>query len=384
MNLNLTQKLAAAGVLTLVLVVAISFKKPLLPDGELDSKNKSDKAWVAQPPSNIPSVSKKIQTGQSNSAITPAQALAAHVKARSISNLERRSLACSEIIGKLCLAGFSAEAWGMIDENPGQVRSFELAAFFRNAKVPLKEFIDKVEGLPFGEEVESALAARTADFKLDDMRAMLSDSNFQLLLSSKSKLNAEFAQELPGRYLHGALAFEKDPAQTAKILEGASEWHAKGLIDDDDFGRAVSRDISKTSFEKWDLIKNLGKTKDAPPIIGGLREGCINAMVNADAGKSVELFMQTRDDQSYLDMSAAISRWGLLDPVAANKWFSENKDALHTEQKDAAARAFYKTALNVGETDGAEQWANQISDTKLRDELLRQLPKKNITEASKP
>lgn len=313
-------------------------------------------------------------SGDSKDSITPDEAKTLLADAKSLANAMERSARCIKVIERLCLAGYVDEAWAMIDENPGQVRSSELAKFFKCAGLSSLQLAEKVGNLPYKGEAASALRGYFSSLNSEQTAGLLQESTFKALISKLDDATPGILKKTLAATLMGRVAFPGEPADKKQAVEEAINYHSRGIIDDEGFAQVLKRDTSKDSFEKWSLVADAAVAPHPRSQAGELRKEIIEGMIGSDAPKALAQIALVPEEKGTGDLQIAIKKWGIVDSVAANSWFQANKTQLSDKQRDGAAVAFFQLALDFQETDGAKAWASQIADPVLRELALKKLP----------
>lgn len=307
--------------------------------------------------------------------ITPESAALLMADARAIPHSFARAAACIKIIERLCRAGYTEEAWMLIDDNPGTARYSEINKFFLTAGLGVQEFVDKIRNLPFKREPGMALEGYLSSLDGQKIRALLQDESFKNIISELNTDNPGILKRAIATSLMGKVAFPGEESEKKAAMTLAVEYHKEGLIDDNGLAQVLKSDRFKSSFEKWELLTDSVKVAPSSSRVAELRKELVEDMVNADAQKALIQISEREGVLGSSDLFMALKKWGLIDSAAANSWLVEHRTRLNDTQQDAAAHAFFQLALSYGEPDGAEQWARQIKDEKLRNAALAKLTK---------
>ncbi|QJE96799.1 hypothetical protein [Luteolibacter luteus] len=323
---------------------------------------------------------RKRRDSEKSDDITPDEARKLLSAARENPDIMRRSADCISIIGRLCAAGYTEEAWSMIEEGPGQVRDSELVRFFKAAGLSPAEMISKVENLPYKGEAFNALRGYFSSLDPASTSALLADPSFKEFIRKLDESSPGVLGRAISASLTGRLAFSGSTAEKMAARDLAMRYHADGVLNDGQFVQILKADETGDSFDKWALVANAlpnpGRGSDAAT----LRKDVIEGMVNADAPKALQQLAKVPGRQGFLDLLAGVKKWGNMDPSAAAQWFQTSRNGLNQTQRDSVAMAFYQLALDAGEPEGAEQWAGEISNAQLKQEAVKRLPKKASSE----
>ena len=274
----------------------------------------------------------------------------------------KRTSELSIVVRELCLTGQINEAWELIEVNPGQYRSSQIFSFFKSANLSSELFIAKFQELSLKDEQELALQGHLVSLEGEALTRFLGD-----LSHFKWTGDSETARNVLSRALTNALAakvsmpLEKSDRIAARVA--ALKLQSQGFMDGSGLAQILKKDAYLQPREKWELLTGAVDTFPAASLGGLVRKELVESMVESDA------------EGALVDLFTALKKWGVVDSVAANQWFTENQVGMDQVQRDASARAFFELAMTYGETDGAEQWARKVQDEKLKEMLLSKLPK---------
>ncbi len=330
---------------------------------------------------NISNKDKKIQ----KFIITPDIARKKIQEALQIEDIGSRAKECSEIIMQLCLAGYTSEAWELIDKDFGRVRTFELDAFFRTPNMDVALFKEKFKSLYNSEESRSAMNSWFSNFDPNQITGSLlnSESNQQFLLM-KDLDSACFSNAVYNR-LHDGL-------ETLSISDGdnrlnsADTLQKKGLLRPIEIIRMFSDLGNLGNFEKWDRFKkytadvNYGSDQG---FVDHVSNDMIKSMIRESATKTVLTILNEDGDMGAKYLQFAVQEWSELDSRGAFDWYQKNSKILSAEKKSYVAAGFFGKAFDNNELDVARQWANEINIQKMRDGALAGIDKKEAELKSK-
>ena len=310
--------------------------------------------------------------------ITPEEARKQLDVALGLSDVTQRSLAAISIIQKLCEAGYTEEAWELIEENPGQVRSSEIARYFKCAGLDTSAFLAKVSQLPYKGESASALRGYFSSLDSAAIQKLLDDSSFKEAIRELDKTSPGILQNSLAGSLMATVAFPGNYSSKTQALDAAKDLHAKGVLNDERYAQIIKADTSGDAFDKFSRL-NAG-IGDSPrqTEAGKLRKDLVERMVDSDAPRTLERLTSIKGVQGTVDTIVAIRKWGTLDSVEANEWFVNNSNKLSPIHKDAAILGFYRLSLDYNERETAEKWANQITDEGLKKNVLAELAKSKL------
>jgi hypothetical protein len=287
----------------------------------------------------------------------------------------KRTSELSIVVRELCLTGQINEAWELIEVNPGQYRSSQIFSFFKSANLSSELFIAKFQELSLKDEQELALQGHLVSLEGEALTRFLGD-----LSHFKWTGDSETARNVLSRALTNALAakvsmpLEKSDRIAARVA--ALKLQSQGFMDGSGLAQILKKDAYLQPREKWELLTGAVDTFPAASLGGLVRKELVESMVESDAeGALAVIGKRGSEKQAHVDLFNALKKWGVVDSVAANQWFTENQVGMDQVQRDASARAFFELAMTYGETDGAEQWARKVQDEKLKEMLLSKLPK---------
>lgn len=304
------------------------------------------------------------------------------IKAKAIANVWDRMAACTELIGELCAAGHIEEAWNLIDSDPGQVRSSQLLRFFKSAELNSAQFLEKWKNLPFRKEESTALRGYLLSLDQGAATALLSSSEFQTTLKKMEESDPTLLKFSLASVLNIQATLPGDVELRKKVLDAAREYLKAGWIDETGFARVVKADTTTGTFERWKTLSANVTTQPTNSEVSKVRKELVESMVDEDSVRALaEISGRGSEKQAHVDLFNALKKWGVVDSVAANQWFTEHQAGMDQVQRDASARAFFELAMTYGEPDGAEQWARKVQNEKLKELLLSKLPKQETAPA---
>jgi hypothetical protein len=313
--------------------------------------------------------------------ITPDEARKLLSAARGNPDVMRRSADCISIIGRLCAAGYTEEAWAMVEENPGQVRDSELVKFFKSAGLSPAEMISKIENLPYKGEAFTALRGYFSSLDPASTSALLADASFKDFIRKLDESSPGILGKAISTSLMGRLAFPGSTAEKMAARDLAARYHSEGILNDGQLVQILKADETSDSFDKWGLVAHSLPNPPRGSEAAALRKEVIEGMVNADAPKALQQLAKVPGRQGFLDLLAGVKKWGNVDPSAASQWYQTSASGLSEVQRDSVVMAFYQLALDSGEPEGAERWAGEINNTELKKQAIQRLPKNKATSA---
>ena len=288
-----------------------------------------------------------------------------------ISSMQERSILVSKLMKDLCNAGYSEEAWQMIDEKYGTVRTSQIYVFFSTAKLSQSQIFDKISELRetgYDNEQMMALSSYMGKYGTDEIGSLLANAQFKALADSavskdqfKNMMESFFIMKLD----------DQTGDNQKRIIENAEQLYSKDFLSSDDILSILRRANSLNPFEKWDSIsKTIPNAPDDPE---RNREKIIQQMITENAPNAMDLLISSKGTQTSSDLLSALKKWTIEEPDAANKWYGKNQKILSDDQQDAAVRAFSELAMGYGEKENALQWANQIKNSDLKAKILNEI-----------
>jgi hypothetical protein len=303
--------------------------------------------------------------GGSNKGMTPEKARALLATASNdIPDISRRSSYCGDLIRQLCLAGYSEEAWGLIQVDAGQVRNFEVVAYFENSDLSQAELFEKIKGLENRFDIGVGLSAYVGRFSSSEIGGLVATPEFKTFLEA---LKGRAHPNELGSAISALLQREmivSDKKGGATVLKNASDLYSSGIIDGEGLLAVIGQDKLSDSFEKWELLGNL-KAADLRQS-QDLRNSIIGKMVRSDAPAAMSKMLEVPADQGMIDVQKVAYEWTVIDSKGALDWFTKNESSLSADRRSAVALGFFKSALDIGETDVAMAWVERIENPELQ------------------
>lgn len=290
-------------------------------------------------------------------------------------DIDERSNFSDQLIAELCNEGKSQEALDLIDKNLGQLHDSGLYTFFLKVQLDQNEILNLIKKQD-DRDMAPVLHGYFGRFKKDELISFLKSPSFNDFFREKKTsipqgvLEDAIASSLAGQLedrsrdeVISTLTFITDLAENGTILK----WNAYDL---------VTKNKTLTSFQKWDLLKELGpKDQDNDPYYAGQstesRRTLIDSIVRSDANRAMEQILLNKTPEQFFDIQKAIASWTNIDSGGATDWYQKNQLSISQPEKNAIAFAFSEAALNSLEFDGAGSWAYQIQDPALRETALK-------------
>lgn len=284
-------------------------------------------------------------------------------------DLLERSKFARQLFIQLCENGFSKEAFQLLDQNYGSVRSSEIITLFAFAEIPNSDLLEQVAQVSsFDGDKEKALWGYLARFKASDLAETVSDPEFKRVFPDEAQVSYQLGEQL--RQI--AAKAGGITASGPEYLMAAKELIDKGYLTPFDFMHFTAKDQSSDdAFERWNqiqqVIPNGSLTDTSGRVMGNPGQTLIAQMVIKDGPKALGNLLKRED---YRSVKYAISQWTLNDPSGAAQWYGSNMNKLGPRQNDAVSEAFASTALSSAEFDGARAWAERTRDPVAKKNLM--------------
>lgn len=311
------------------------------------------------------------------SRMTPELARKILIDNNEIVNIVERAQKSGEIINVLCLAGFQDEAWLLIEEDQGAVRNKELEAFFSDAKLTQDQFCEKYKTLRPTYEAAAALSCWLEQIDLDQVATML---DFRTSSSQLAKTRATDPELFSGgvcMYIQNQLILNGSDVQE-RVLKLSSLLLSFGVLEPASVQFIVDKAKFADPFQKWDYINLISNANTARFLERG-RSNSISMMVRSDPNRTMGI---VKDSNNPIEFQQAVGDLLGADSTQAVNWYTKNAANLNVPMQSAAAFAFFTRALNSGEMDGAEKWAQEIQDPKRKADALKLVSEKLAASAT--
>ncbi|MBK1884197.1 hypothetical protein JIN85_17390 [Luteolibacter pohnpeiensis] len=286
--------------------------------------------------------------------------------------VERSGLACLLLI-QLCENGFSDEAFQLLDQNYGTVRSDELTTLFIYANLSNADLLARINEVDtYQGDKYTALEGYLHRFKRNELADIVSDPDFQEMFSRGTKLSSYSLSLILSNALH-LPSLKQGGANETQFVETSKELIEKGFLKPADLLASTGDYLSDYPIERWELIQ---KAIPSGSLIidddegDNLGETLITQMVASDGPKALSNLLSIAD---YRSVDYAIAQWTKSDPTGASEWYESNAGQLTLNQNNAVSSAFASTALRSAEFDVARAWAEKIQDPESKDDLLRKI-----------
>ncbi|RYD37272.1 MAG: hypothetical protein EOP87_03885 [Verrucomicrobiaceae bacterium] len=269
-------------------------------------------------------------------------------------NLETLAEKTRDIIARLCQAGYSREAWDLIDAETGMVRERSLKGFFHDATLPKEELMHLLDGL---EKKERAMGLSGYwDRLTPEEFARLNLSEFEIRSpDERAALRQTFEAMV-------AEAFDPDNPDIGKgvrqdLLNQAAEQVNSGVLVYGDVGKMLQQDPSKDGFAYWDALSRVEpELRKGQDTLKGTDAQVIRAMTIQDPERTLDmtLVMGTpARGKGYV----ALEKWLTMDFRSAEAWYQRNSQQADA---DSAAVAFMRACGTLGRHQEALDWYARI------------------------
>jgi len=310
--------------------------------------------------------------------LTPAQAalLFEQFKSKYPGNQQRSDFAY-EMIKKLCELGYTQEAWNLIEKDHGNVRINQLAAYFANAELTRVELLTKISESSRS-DIHVSFKGFMSRFKPEQFEEILSSSDFQQFLGAINRLDPKDAKVFRSSISSGldhaiTIPIYESPEKANDLLKIAVRLNSQGLLDTTRFVDLAVRFGRSDPFGNWKLIYTIEPEGVNSKALSEDRSTMIRDMLEADAPKALSKVLDNENPGKASDINSAIGAWVNLDAKGATDWFQQNRATLSPQDSDSIAAAFSTHAADLSEFSGAQQWAGQIRDPKLKAEVIKKI-----------
>lgn len=265
-------------------------------------------------------------------------------------NIEVRAEKAWRIISRLCQNGFTAEAWEMIESDPGEVRQKSLNGFFRDAAVPKAELLGMLDGLEKKERA-AGLSGYWDRFAPEEFVHL--DMNDFPIKSPEEKiaLRQSFQAMI-------AQAFDPNHPDVGKavrqeLLNLAADQVNRSVFSYGDLGKMIQQDPSKDGFAYWEaLVRVDPEMKKGQDSLKGTDAQVIRAMTTQDPERTLNMTLvegSAARGKGYV----ALEKWLTQDYRRAEEWYQRNRDKADA---DSSAVAFMRACATLGDYQKALDW----------------------------
>ena len=309
--------------------------------------------------------------------LTPDEARRLMEEANRFADIDEKSKASSAIIGDLCKSGYPGEAWELITNGLGQVRAWQVSAFFRSAQVTDEALYQKFKELNDASEVNFAMRGMLKRHLNGDWVTFLKSDGFKAFQKSMDDIG--FTVNVNKAVSPSLQAYvwdngEKDPAAQRSKLDQVVSAYQNQLIDAATLGEVLKSANILSPEQKMEALNAL---KDLGPVNGNLqifRKRLIADLVRKDPQGMISSTLELPpSQQSSRDISTTIRSWISADSQAAADWYARNSSSLTPFQKDSAAGAYYLVAMDDDSYETARKWIGEMTDATRKAEAQKML-----------
>jgi hypothetical protein len=280
-------------------------------------------------------------------------------------DITERCFYCAGIIRSLCEAGYSEEAWSMIEPSAGMLRNGQLSQFFASSQMDEDMLIAKMKEIPT-EAGLSALGGFIRRYPVNELKGLIESGKLQNALGNQLQhSDIEGSMEIAVMLAASKVAAKDRP----QMMAVASDLYHSGLMSDRAFYNILNKDRMGDAFERWQMLDAIGFTSDGRD--QKYRDAMISNMMDKDPLRTIGLL--NSDTSTLSDFKAGIESWLQIDSGGASNWYRENSASLDPKRRDTVAAAHVSLALEISELSSAAEWLNQISDPEMKSQLAQRL-----------
>ncbi len=289
-------------------------------------------------------------------------------------NVFDRASFSSEIIGDLCKAGHTDEAWKLIDDGRGTTRNVNLTAFFQAAEMEPDALFQRLSDPDLRSDLSSCLKGLVGRFQIEQLEGVLTSqgmAGFTAALGEDSK----YLNLSPAVSIKLQRELLSDAADPSTIADVALRLNSLGMLNAADLYLIATSPKVGSEFDKWELVKGVLPAGELAPQVRGQRNKLISEMITTDAPKAMSQIFESENGIVLDDLQAAIRQWSNIDASGAATWYESNAGRLNEGERDAIATSFASTAASSLEFESAKLWIGQISDPRLQAQATELLEK---------
>jgi hypothetical protein len=270
----------------------------------------------------------------------------------------------SVITMALCRQGFSAEAWDLVEENPGGVRELQIGTLFLYDQRPLNILVHQLNSLSDPNERVQALRAlivsRPVEISGLDFRDIPLATKLERIHVAASIANA----------INNA---SHDPTTAKTLLDKSIQLVREGHLTAGNLISILQRDPVNDGFNQWSALANLNNVTDTNEL-DRIRSAVVKNMVKSDAAKAMAVLSSSSATKlSYPLLREAIFTMYEVDEIHANEWVNTQLPTVDPETAQRIIASLTQVSIRSGEFDTARQWASRINNTTIRNQVLDQI-----------
>lgn len=294
-----------------------------------------------------------------------ARTLLAKVKSEN-KDINERALLCASILHALSKSGHVNEAWLLLEESPGTVRVMEIGMLFQTDQLPLQTLLARLGELTDPDERTNALRGimmtRPSEIVNIDFSTIPMESEAQQRAALGSIISAL-----------QTTAKEKDPATGEAIMVKLFELVSTGKMDAKHLNLVLDADYGVDPFRRWEILGGM-KEGFSPADAERFRAQGVPTMIRADMDKAMKLLCtDSQSKYSVPILNKAITTMYQADPEQANNWISSNLATIDPATGQRVIMCVGQAAIRSGELVTARQWADQLLNPGVKDQLLKQI-----------
>jgi hypothetical protein len=239
-------------------------------------------------------------------------------------------------------------------------------------------FEAKFEELDNKDEARAAMNSRMQNYNAGEIVKALMSPDGGAEFQALKKLDSDgFSNSVYNR-LHFNLSILPVEEREARLAD-AHILQQKGLVRPVELIRMLYKLGDYSAFQTWDRFSQYSAGVDYGSDRGYIdhtRDSIINRMVKESSVETMGLMLKSPQPGRSRDIQIAIGTWAELDSRGAFDWYEKNASTLSPENKSSVAAGFFGKAYDNNEFEVAKQWAEQISDPKMRNAALGAIDKK--------
>lgn len=290
-------------------------------------------------------------------------------------NVSHRSVDAARIVCKLAALGFVEEAWNLVDESPGLVRSKQISWLMSLEEISLDTKLHFLKSLDHPDDRRNATKSIFRNLNPDQI--LNEDISSKLVAAGVKDGSVE---NLIGQSIESYLKDISEIDATNKnvaisnALAITEKLAANGKINPQAYVQILEDYSDLTAFERWEKLTSLRQSFKEEAAFGRARKKQIDSIINDDAERAIGILQKLEASTQNMDsLSYGISTWYRKDSKKANQWIQDNFSSLQSPQKDAIATQLTKIALAERDKQTALQWANSIQDPKARETMIKKV-----------
>lgn len=284
-----------------------------------------------------------------------------------IKGIQDRARISSSIMMALCKQGYSAEAWELIDSNPGDLRELEIGTIFQYSLEPLNTLASKLETLV--EPME----------RMQALRALVDQRPTEIINFDFSKISIMSPQDKIA-IASGIMAAMKESGSTPGSIDTSEALLGKVVnlvnehkLDASNLSTILNNDFSIDAFRRWEILDGL-KDGIEKSEVERIYADVVPNMIRSDVDKTMDLISSNPSSKySVPIISRAITTMYEADPQYANSWVTTHLPTLDPATGQRVVVRVAQVAIKNGEFETARQWANHLLNAGVKQQVLDQI-----------